>query len=243
MRDTLFVGLDVGTSTSKAVVFTADGEPVASGRATTPWTVTTSGAELDAKASLDAAKSAVAEAMADCPPAAIGGLGVASFAESGVLLDQHGDPVAPVIAWHDTRDHAELAGLTQTVGARNFSATTGLPLRQQWSLTKHRWLRRHPPKVTWPGGQFASGRYAGDAGALVGTVATAHADAAQSARPRERGAPYGSDLRLYAGAGIPTLHYGPGDGRLAHSPDESVAVSEVVTVTEALVLTILRTCR
>ena len=39
---------------------------------------------------------------------------------------------------------------------------------------------------------------------------------------RERGAPYGSDLRLYAGAGIPTLHYGPGDVRLAHGPDEAV---------------------
>ena len=31
MRSTLFVGLDVGTNTSKAVVFTDAGEPVASG--------------------------------------------------------------------------------------------------------------------------------------------------------------------------------------------------------------------
>ena len=68
MHGTLFVGLDVGTTTSKAVVFTDDGDPVAAGRATTPWTVTTSGAELDADALLDAAKSAVAEALADCPP-------------------------------------------------------------------------------------------------------------------------------------------------------------------------------
>ena len=61
---------------------------------------------------------------------------MASLAESGVLLDRRGEPVAPVIAWHDTRDHAELASLRDTVGAQNFSATTGLPLRQQWSLTK-----------------------------------------------------------------------------------------------------------
>ena len=140
MHGTLFVGLDVGTTTSKAVVFTHDGGPVAAGRATTPWTVTTSGAELDADALLEAAKSAVAEALADCPPGAIAGLGVASLAESGVLLDQHGEPVAPVIAWHDTRDHKELADLSETIGAQVFSATTGLPLRQQWSLTKHRWL-------------------------------------------------------------------------------------------------------
>jgi acetylornithine deacetylase len=104
------------------------------------------------------------------------------------------------------------------------------------------WLRDHPPTLTWPGGQFHSGRYAEESDALLGTVAAAHADVTRGPRPRERGAPYGSDLRLYAAAGIPTLHYGPGDVRLAHGPDESVRVDELVTVTEALVLTILRTC-
>lgn len=147
MHGTLFVGLDVGTTTSKAVVFTRDGEPVASGRATTPWTVTASGAELDANALLDATKTAVAEALADCPPGPIGGLGVASLAESGVLLDGRGEPVAPVIAWHDTRDSAELESLRAAVGAQDFSATTGLPLRQQWSLTKHRWLVDNVPST------------------------------------------------------------------------------------------------
>jgi sugar (pentulose or hexulose) kinase len=147
MHGTLFVGLDVGTTTSKAVVFTRDGEPVASGRATTPWTVTASGAELDANALLDATKTAVAEALADCPPGPIGGLGVASLAESGVLLDGRGEPVAPVIAWHDTRDSAELDSLRAAVGAQDFSATTGLPLRQQWSLTKHRWLVDNVPST------------------------------------------------------------------------------------------------
>ena len=147
MPGTLFVGLDVGTTTSKAVVFTEDGDPVASGRATTPWTVTDSGAELDATALLDAAKSAVAQALADCPPGPVGGLGVASLAESGVLLDRRGESVAPVIAWHDTRDHAELESLRDAVGAQNFSATTGLPMRQQWSLTKHRWLIDNIPSA------------------------------------------------------------------------------------------------
>ena len=103
-------------------------------------------------------------------------------------------------------------------------------------------LRDHPPTVRWSGGQFASGRYAGDGSALLETVVAAHADVTCGPRPRERGAPYGSDLRLYAEAGVPTLHYGPGDVRLAHGPDESVPVDELVTVTEALVLTLLRSC-
>jgi sugar (pentulose or hexulose) kinase len=140
MPGTLFVGLDVGTTASKAVVFNQHFDPVAAGRATTPWTVTASGAELDATALLDAAKSAIGHALADCPPGEVGGLGVASLAESGVLLDRRGEPVAPVIAWHDTRDGRELASLREAVGAQLFSSTTGLPLREQWSLTKHRWL-------------------------------------------------------------------------------------------------------
>jgi acetylornithine deacetylase len=105
------------------------------------------------------------------------------------------------------------------------------------------WLRDHPPTVAWTGGQFASGRYTGDGGRLLDTVSWAHADVTVGPPPRERGAPYGSDLRLYSAAGIPTLHYGPGDVRLAHGPDESVPIAELVTVTEALVLTLLRTCR
>jgi acetylornithine deacetylase len=103
-------------------------------------------------------------------------------------------------------------------------------------------LRDHSPTVRWSGGQFASGRYAGDGRALFETVVAAHADVTGGPRPRERGAPYGSDLRLYAEAGVPTLHYGPGDVRLAHGPDESVPIDELVTVTETLVLTLLRTC-
>jgi len=147
MHNRLFVGLDVGTTTSKAVVFTEAGDPVASGRADTPWIVTNSGIEMDALALLASAKAAVAAALADCPPGPIVGLGVASLAESGVLLDRRGDPVAPVIAWHDTRDRAELADLGNTVRAQDFSATTGLPFRQQWSLTKHRWLLDNVPSA------------------------------------------------------------------------------------------------
>ena len=103
------------------------------------------------------------------------------------------------------------------------------------------YLRDHPPVVTWSGGQFAGGQLPEGHG-LRELVAGAHADVTGGPAPRERGAPYGSDLRLYAGSGIPTLHYGPGDVRLAHGPDEAVDVDEVVSVVETLVLTVLRTC-
>ncbi|MEV0183919.1 ArgE/DapE family deacylase [Streptomyces sp. NPDC050625] len=103
------------------------------------------------------------------------------------------------------------------------------------------WLRDHPATVTWPGGRFASGRLS-QGHPLRDTVRDACTDAnGWASRPRERGAPYGSDLRLYAGAGIPTLQFGPEDVRVAHSAEERVSLSEVVGVARALVLTVLRT--
>ncbi|WP_406280109.1 M20/M25/M40 family metallo-hydrolase [Streptomyces sp. NBC_00191] len=93
--------------------------------------------------------------------------------------------------------------------------------------------------MTWPGGQFASGRLA-PGGPLRDLVLDAHADAVGGARLPERGVPYGSDLRLYTGVGVPTLHFGPGDVRLAHGPREQVRVSEIVAATRVLVLAALR---
>lgn len=102
-------------------------------------------------------------------------------------------------------------------------------------------LKDHPPRVSWSGGQFAGGCLSTDH-PLREVVGDAHADATGTSRPLERGAPYGSDLRLYQAQGIPTLHYGPGEVRLAQGPNESVPIRELLTVTEVLVLSIIRSC-
>jgi sugar (pentulose or hexulose) kinase len=141
----LLVGLDVGTTSSKAVVFGTDGGQLSVGRATTPWRSVAagpgpaSGTELDANELRDAALTALSHALADAPPGRVVGVGVTSMGESGVLVDAHGRPVAPVIAWHDSRDTTAVTQLGDALGAEVFSARTGLPLRSQWSLTKHRW--------------------------------------------------------------------------------------------------------
>jgi acetylornithine deacetylase len=58
----------------------------------------------------------------------------------------------------------------------------------------------------------------------------------------ERAVAAGTDLRLYAAAGIPTLHFGPGDLHLGHSPGERVPLAEVVTAARAFALLTLRRC-
>jgi acetylornithine deacetylase len=102
------------------------------------------------------------------------------------------------------------------------------------------WLAEHPVRLTWTGGSFASGQLpAGHP--LLPAVRSAVADAGGGPTP-ERAIAAGSDLRQYAAAGIPTLHYGPGDLNLAHGPTEQVPVSEVVTAARAFALLALRTC-
>lgn len=103
------------------------------------------------------------------------------------------------------------------------------------------WLRDHPVEIIWQGGQFASGRI-DSAHPLVGEVIDA-VRATERRDPALSGAPYGSDLRLYSGiGGIPTLHYGPGDVRLAHSPREQVDITELIGSTRSLALLAARRC-
>ena len=142
----LLVGLDVGTTSSKAVVFDLDGVAHSEASAPTPWHTTPDGVELDAMALADSAAQALRSALSGAPAGPVLGLGVTSMAESGVLLDRQGSPLAPLIAWHDTRDDTQVRRLADDVGADRFARGTGLPLRGQWSLTKHRWLLDHRPE-------------------------------------------------------------------------------------------------
>jgi len=141
----LLGGLDVGTTSVKAVLMTPDGVEVAHGRAPTVWNKTLGGVEADPHAIAAAGAQALADALASVPTATVTALGVASMAEAGVLVAHDDVPLAPVIAWHDSRDTQQLADLDANLGGERFSLRTGLPLWTQWSLTKHRWLSDNHP--------------------------------------------------------------------------------------------------
>jgi sugar (pentulose or hexulose) kinase len=105
--------------------------------------------QINPQAILDGAHSAIAQALDALPDnVAVTGLGITSMGETGVLVDGRGRPVAPAIAWQDTRDAAEVEAMARELGAANFSGTTGKPIRGQWALTKHRWLVDHQPAVS-----------------------------------------------------------------------------------------------
>jgi len=141
---TLLLGLDVGTTSTKAAVIDLDGNELAHGRAPMTWTTVPTGAEIAPEALLSCALEAAAAALAGCGP--VGAVGVSSMAETGILLDRRGRPVgAPAIAWHDSRGIDEAQRIADDLGRDRFAATTGLPPTELCSLAKLRWLRDHEP--------------------------------------------------------------------------------------------------
>lgn len=102
------------------------------------------------------------------------------------------------------------------------------------------WLAENPVRVSWPGGQFASGRLPENHPLLPELQEAVAATGAEP--PKPLGGPYGTDLRLYAAAGVPALQYGPGEIEYAHSHQEHVAVAELERVAKAYVLLAIRRC-
>lgn len=132
----LLMGIDVGTTSCKAAVVTLDGREVAHGRRPTPWTAVPTGAETDPRALADACVEAALDALDAAPEGAVRGLGVCSMGEAGVMLDDRGEPMAPGIAWHDTRGGPEAECMARDLGAETFSRRTGLPVGPFWAAPK-----------------------------------------------------------------------------------------------------------
>jgi acetylornithine deacetylase len=95
------------------------------------------------------------------------------------------------------------------------------------------WLRVHPPKLEWFGGQFAPAEVPTDA-PICKAVKSAH-ELATGEEPAVEGVPYGADMRLFIRFGeMPCVMYGAGDVNVAHAPDEHVSITELMTATKTI---------
>ncbi len=148
MTEPLLVGIDVGTSACKAVVLTADGAERSRGVGATRWTaLPPDGAEAQPEALLSAALDAARQALDGAPSGRVAGVGVASMAETGVLLDAAGRPLLPAIAWNDQRGAHDAVAMAQQLGADEVARRTGLAVGPKPTAVKYRWLRRHRSQV------------------------------------------------------------------------------------------------
>jgi sugar (pentulose or hexulose) kinase len=147
VSEPLIVGIDVGTTSAKAAVLDGSGRELAHGRAPLPWTSVPTGAEIDASDLLATAVLAAQRALSGAPDARVVGVGVASMAETGVLLDRRGEPAARSIAWHDSRGSEHAHRLAATIGADRFARHTGLRISPLPTIAKYSWMREHWPEA------------------------------------------------------------------------------------------------
>lgn len=154
------IGIDIGTTSSKAVVRSASRSGTPYVEQPTPWQTGSCGqTEIDPYRLVDVAVELIGRAVRAAEsawgPVRVRGIGVAGLGESGVLLDAAGRSAAPAIAWFDHRGEHELeqVGRESPGFAATFERTTGLRWSSQASLAKLLWLRasgyRVGPASTW----------------------------------------------------------------------------------------------
>ncbi len=90
------------------------------------------------------------------------------------------------------------------------------------------WLRSHAPIVEWMTGQFAPAGVSTES-PLVQTLSRAVA-AVRPGPATIAAVTYGADMRHFVNTGgMPCVMFGAGDVRLAHAPDESMVIDELLT--------------
>ena len=154
------LGIDIGTTSSKAVARSAARPGTPYVELPTPWHAGSCGqTDIDPCRLLEAAVeligSAAAAAESAWGPVRVRSIGVTGLGESGVLLDGAARQAAPVIAWFDRRGEHELeqAARQFPAFAARFERTAGLRWSSQASIAKLLWLRgsgvRPGPGWTW----------------------------------------------------------------------------------------------
>jgi acetylornithine deacetylase len=95
------------------------------------------------------------------------------------------------------------------------------------------WLREHPPRVEWFGGQFAASEVPADAPVAL-ALARAHKSVAGK-EPAVEGVTWGADMRHFVHlGGMPCVMYGAGDVSHAHGPDERIGITDLLTASKTV---------
>jgi xylulokinase len=137
---TLLLGIDVGSSRLKALLVDAHGEEVASSAVKTPFRQEDDGIEMTVEALRNSLQTALERLGGD--RSRVAAVGIAGMAECGAPLNREGQPLAPVIAWHDRRGEDVAERLTARFGD-GLARRIGQPLRYVSSVAKLGWLLEH----------------------------------------------------------------------------------------------------
>jgi xylulokinase len=147
----MFLGIDVGTGGTRAVLLDRAGRIVASASADhAPIHSAHIGwAEQDPEDWWRAARDAIAAVLVQ---AELDGARIQSIALTGqmhgcVMLDADGQVLRPALIWCDQRTQPECDWLNRTIGSAKIIALTCNPALPNFTLTKLLWVRTHQPEI------------------------------------------------------------------------------------------------
>ena len=146
-----FLGIDVGTGGTRALVIDPAGRIVGSATSEhVPFATPRPGwAEQDPadwwRATGEAVRGALSDAGID--GAAIAAVGFSGQMHGSTLLDDTDQVVRPALLWCDQRTGAECDAITATVGAARLIELTLNPALTGFTLPKLLWVRRHEPAL------------------------------------------------------------------------------------------------
>lgn len=185
----LLLGIDLGTSYFKVGLFDEAGRQHGLGRVAVDKQSPEPGrSELPVGEFWRLLRTGLADALAQAHAnvSEIAGLSYSSQANTFVLLDQHDEPLTPLVIWNDRRAQPVETAVTEFGGTEKFRRTVGFAgLAPEFAPAKWRWFQAHEPAVWARAARvmtlsdyftFAlTGEAAGDAStaALTGLYATA----------------------------------------------------------------------
>ena len=137
--------IDIGTTNCKVTCFSClDATTLGAHKFVTAKQISPQGnVDFDIDALWQEVRQAIAQLNA-ASPLPVRRISIASFGESGVFLDEHGEILTPMLAWYDRRGEEYLATLSEADSAALYDIC-GLPLHSNYSAFKMRWLLEHYP--------------------------------------------------------------------------------------------------
>ena len=144
------LGMDLGTSGTKTVLFDRAGKALASATREYPLSQPHNGwAEQAPQDWWEAAVATLREVLdrSGVAPEAIAALGISGQMHGLVMLDEAGQVLRPCIIWADQRTGEECADITRLVGAKRLIEITANPALTGFTASKIMWVRKHEPEV------------------------------------------------------------------------------------------------
>jgi len=146
-----YLGIDVGTSGTKALVMNARAKVLATATAEYGVSAPRPGwSEQDPEdwwaGTVKAVRAAVKKAGIDGKQ--IAGIGLSGQMHGLVITDGAGRPLRPSLIWNDQRTAPQAAKIERTVGGKGkLIALVGNVAMTSFTLTKLLWVRQHEPRI------------------------------------------------------------------------------------------------